>query len=84
VKATMPMDTSPRPGNQAPAGATTPAFIVFRDSVVKADLDWLRGQGFTITNVNETAHAVSVQVPQGYHGNPKANPRILRFTIAMR
>ena len=29
-------------------------------------------------------HAVSVAVPQGYHGNPKANPRVLRFNIAMR
>lgn len=78
------MDTSPRPGNQAPAGATTPALVVFRDSVGKADLDWLRGQGLTIVNVNEAAHAVSVAVPEGYRGNPKANPRVLRFTIAMR
>ncbi|HWE42839.1 MAG TPA: hypothetical protein VG432_10055 [Gemmatimonadaceae bacterium] len=78
------MDTSPRPGNQPPAGATTPALVIFRDSVGKADLDWLRGQGLAIVNVNEAAHAVSVAVPEGYHGNPKANPRVLRFTIAMR
>lgn len=78
------VDTSPRPGNQPPAGATTPALVIFRDSVGKADLDWLRGQGLAIVNVNEAAHAVSVAVPEGYHGNPKANPRVLRFTIAMR
>lgn len=78
------MDTTPRPGNQAPAGATTPALVTFRDSVGKADLDWLRGQGLAIVSVNEAAHAVSVAVPQGYHGNPKTNPRVLRFIIAMR
>ena len=78
----VPVET--RPGNQAPAGAGTPALVVFRDSVGKADLDWLRAQGFTIVNVNEAAHAVSVTVPDGYSGNPKANPRVLRFTIAMR
>jgi hypothetical protein len=81
---TKPIPTSPAPGNQAPAGATTPALVVFRDSVTSADLDWVRGQGFTIVNVNRTAHAVSVSVPDGYRGNPKANPRILRFVIAMR
>lgn len=77
-------DTNPRPSNQAPAGATTPALVVFRDSVMTSDLDWLRSQGFTIVNVQSEAHAVSVRVPQSYHGNPKANPRVLRFTIAMR
>ena len=80
----VPLDTTPTPSNKAPAGATTPALIVFRDSLVKADLDWLRSEGFAIVNVNEAAHAVSVGVPDGYHGKPKANPRVLRFTIAMR
>jgi len=77
-------DTNPRPSNRAPAGATTGALVVFRDSVMTSDLDWLRGQGFTIVNVDAEAHAVSVRVPQSYSGNPKANPRVLRFTMAMR
>ena len=79
-----PAATSPAPGVAMPVGARTPAFVVFRDSVLQSDLDWLRGQGFTIANVNDAAHAVSVGVPDGYSGNPKANPRVVRFTIAMR
>jgi len=80
----IPVDTTPRPSNKAPAGATTPALVVFRDSLAQSDIDWLRAEGFAIINVNEAAHAVSVGVPNGYHGKPKANPRVLRFTIAMR
>ena len=77
-------DTSPRPSNRAPAGATTPALVVFRDSVMTSDVDWLRSQGFTIVDVRADAHAVAVRVPQSYSGNPKANPRVLRFSMAMR
>jgi hypothetical protein len=80
----VPLDTTPRPSNKAPAGATTPALVVFRDSLAQSDIDWLRAEGFAIVNVNEAAHAVSVGVPNGYHGKPKSNPRVLRFTIAMR
>ena len=80
----VPLDTTPKPSNKAPAGATTPALVVFRDSLVQADLDWLRAEGFAIVSVNESAHAVSVGVPDGYRGKPKTNPRVLRFTIAMR
>jgi hypothetical protein len=66
-----------------PSG-TTPALVIFRDSVLQSDLDWLKEQGFAISNVNDAARAVSVGVPDGYSGNPTKNPRILRFTIAMR
>lgn len=83
-KTPPPADTNPRPSNQAPAGATTPALVVFRDSLTTSDLGWLRSEGFTIVNVQAEAHSVSVRVPQSYHGNPKANPRVLRFIIAMR
>jgi hypothetical protein len=77
-------DTNPRPSNRPPAGATTPALVVFRDSVMTSDVDWLRSQGFTIVSVRADAHAVAVRVPQSYSGNPKANPRVLRFSMAMR
>ena len=80
----VPLDTTPKPSNKAPAGATTPALVVFRDSLVQSDIDWLRSEGFAIVDVNKAAHAVSVGVPNGYRGKPKSNPRILRFTIAMR
>ncbi|HEX2779057.1 MAG TPA: hypothetical protein VHM30_06145 [Gemmatimonadaceae bacterium] len=77
--------TSPAPGVQKPSsGSGTPAFIVFRDTVLASDLDWLRTQGFTIEQVNEAAHSVSARMPADYRGNPKANPRVLRFTVAMR
>lgn len=76
--------TSPAPGGTRPAGAMTPAFVIFRDSVLQSDLDWLRRQGFTIANVNDASNAVSVGVPDGYSGNPKANPRVARFTMLMR
>lgn len=77
--------TSPAPGVQKPSGGSgTPAFIVFRDTVLTTDLDWLRGEGFTIEQVNAAAHSVSARMPSDYRGNPKANPRVLRFTVAMR
>lgn len=79
-----PAPTSPAPGGALPAGAMTPAFVVFRDSVLQSDLDWLRRQGFSIANVNDASRAVSVGVPDGYSGNPKANPRVARFTMLMR
>ncbi len=82
--AAPPAPTSPAPGATMPAGAMTPAFVIFRDSVLQSDLDWLRRQGFTIANVNDASNAVSVGVPDGYSGNPKANPRVARFTILMR
>jgi hypothetical protein len=66
-----------------PAGST-PALVTFREAVLPSDLDWLKGEGFTITNVDETARAVSVGVPDGYSGNPTKNPRVRRFIIAMR
>lgn len=83
-RAAPPAPTSPAPGVTMPAGAMTPAFVIFRDSVLQSDLDWLRRQGFTIANVNDASNAVSVGVPDGYSGNPKANPRIVRFTMLMR
>ena len=82
--AALPAATSPAPGATMPAGRMTPAFVIFRDSVLESDLDWLRRQGFTIANVNDASHAVSVGVPDGYSGNPKANPRVARFTMLMR
>lgn len=82
--AAPPAPTSPAPGVAMPAGAMTPAFVIFRDSVLQSDLDWLRRQGFTIANVNDASNAVSVGVPDGYSGNPKANPRVARFTMLMR
>ncbi len=82
--AASPAPTSPAPGATMPAGARTPAFVIFRDSVLQSDLDWLRRQGFTIANVNDASYAVSVGVPDGYSGNPKANPRVARFTMLMR
>lgn len=79
-----PAGTSPAPGVARPSGRTTPALVVFRDSVLDSDIAWLRAQGFTVENVNDAARAVSVGVPDGYSGDPKKNPRIVRFTIAMR
>jgi hypothetical protein len=68
------MGTSPAPGVSRPS-RSTPALVIFRDSVLDSDIAWLRAQGFTVENVNDAAHAVSVGVPDGY---------IVRFTIAMR
>lgn len=79
-----PLPTSPAPGVRVPPGTGTPAFIVFRDSLTAADLDWVRSEGLEIVTSSKGAHSVSVMVPSGYHGNPRSNPRVLRFTIAMR
>ena len=49
-----------------------------------ADLDWVRGQGMEIVSSDKGGRSVSVIVPDGYHGQPRSNPRVQRFTIAMR
>jgi hypothetical protein len=79
-----PLPTSPAPGVRIPPGTGTPAFIVFRDSLTTADLDWVRSEGMEIVSSDKGARSVSVMVPDGYHGHPRSNPRVLRFTIAMR
>ena len=76
--------TSPAPGVTLPTGSGTPAYVVFRDSVGAADLEWLRKEGFTIEKVFASSHSVSLRMPADYTGNPKANPRVLRFNVAMR
>jgi hypothetical protein len=79
-----PLPTSPAPGVRIPPGTGTPAFIVFRDSLTAADLDWVRGQGMQVVSSDKGGRSVSVIVPDGYHGQPRSNPRVQRFTIAMR
>jgi hypothetical protein len=79
-----PLPTSAAPGVRIPPGTGTPAFIVFRDSLTAADLDWVRSEGMEIVSSDKSARSVSVMVPDGYHGKPRSNPRVQRFTIAMR
>lgn len=79
-----PRGTSPAPGVTAPAGEGRPAIIVFRDTLMKSDVDWLRSQGFTIVSENTSARSVSVRIPDSYSGNPKSNPRVLRVNVMMR
>jgi hypothetical protein len=79
-----PLPTSPAPGVRIPPGTGTPAFIIFRDSLTAADLDWVRSEGMEIVSSDKGARSVSVMVPDGYHGKPRSNPRVQRFTIAMR
>lgn len=61
-----------------------PALVVFRDSIGQADIAWLQSEGLAIVAVNKPGHSASVRVPSNYAGNPRANPRVTRFAIAMR
>jgi hypothetical protein len=79
-----PEKSAPAPGVQTPQGASVPAYVVFRDSVGAADIDWLKREGFTIEKVFASSHSVSLRMPADYAGNPKSNPRVLRFNVAMR
>ena len=84
---TLMATTTPKP---APSDSTiilskgTPAFVVFRDSIGQADLAWLESERLAVVSVNKAGHSASVRVPSDYAGNPRANPRVARFTIAMR
>lgn len=80
-----PRGTSAAPGVQPPAaGAGKLAYVVFRDTVLDSDVAWLRGAGFAVEQVNAAAHSVSGRLPSGVRLDPKSNPRVLRFTVAMR
>lgn len=81
---TTPGGTSPAPGVPPRGGQGRPALIVFRDTLMQSDLDWLRAQGFTIVHANTSAHSVSIRIPDSYSGNPKSNPRVLRINVMMR
>lgn len=65
-------------------GKGRPALVVFRDSIGQADIAWLESEGLAIVAVNKPGHSASVRVPSEYAGNPRANPRVARFVIAMR
>jgi hypothetical protein len=81
----------PSPAEEPGTAGTTidlskgrPALVVFRDSIGQADIAWLESEGLAIVAVNKPGHSASVRVPPNYSGNPRANPRITRFAIAMR